>query len=361
MNAVWDIIIKELGEALSNQRSDGSFHPGHNGPYRDPETPVRNTSHWLYTLCWAYVQTGKKAYHRAAEQAIGYLLSEKARPMAASFWIRKNPKKDFCNGLMGQAWVLEALLYASRALEREDCYAAAEEVYFLHHFDPKLHIWNRLNVDGSQTTPDVTFNHQLWFAATAGMLHRSAEAKEASKSFFERKATKVRTYSDGIINHVSPVTSLTYKIRDPKKISEGILGHGYYHISKGKLRKKASGYHAFNLYAFALLKNTFPNHDFWSSNKFKKMYAVTNKRKYKEEQIDNKYSYPYNPTGLEMAFVNETFFPENEGIIKGWLNHQIEHTAEPGQSIMTRNSYDPLTSRARIYECCRLINNYDLG
>lgn len=43
-----------------------------------------------------------------------------ARPMAATFWHRKNPEKDACNGLIGQAWTIEALTMAAGATDVVD-------------------------------------------------------------------------------------------------------------------------------------------------------------------------------------------------------------------------------------------------
>ncbi len=45
-----NIIQQSSKAALQIQSDDGSFPPGHNGPYHDQETPVRNTAHWLFTM-----------------------------------------------------------------------------------------------------------------------------------------------------------------------------------------------------------------------------------------------------------------------------------------------------------------------
>ena len=41
--------------------------------------------------------------------------------MNATFYCRLNPEKDFSNGLIGQAWVIEALVEAHK-LTKEDSY-----------------------------------------------------------------------------------------------------------------------------------------------------------------------------------------------------------------------------------------------
>ena len=103
MPKLWDIIARSAENALSTQASDGSLPPGHNGPYRDPETPTRNTAHWLITFLHSYDYTQKPEFKASAEKAAEYLMTAKARPMAQTFWCRTDPAKDFANGLIGQA------------------------------------------------------------------------------------------------------------------------------------------------------------------------------------------------------------------------------------------------------------------
>lgn len=349
---LFSILEDETGKAVLALEENGFISPGHNGPYMDKETPVRNTAHWLFTLSQMYDLTGEEKYKKAAEKAISYLLSSEARPMGAAFWIRKKPEKDFCNGVIGQAWVMEALLKAWDIFDREDCYRIAEEVFNLHHFDEQLNIWHRLNVDGSWASPDPTFNHQLWMGAVASFLRDTPRAREHSRIFFDKIAIKVRLYRDGVINHVSPVTRLSPKIRTPKKVVEGLLGHGFYHLNKRKLRRKSAGYHAFNLYAFALFSDHFSDHPFWKSRKFQKMLKVTAKPSFVREQNGNPYSYPYNPTGYELAWVYRKFnFGNSEGV-EGWVQRQregVDAYAKLGKII------DRATLNARDYELIRLL------
>ena len=81
------------------------------------ETPVRNTAHWLITMLKAYEISNETKFKDSAWRAVQYLLSPSARPMNATFFCRTNPEKDFCNGLVGQAWIIEALAIAGMKLE----------------------------------------------------------------------------------------------------------------------------------------------------------------------------------------------------------------------------------------------------
>ena len=41
-----EFLLKIAENSHSVQNEEGKFLPGNNGPYRDPETPVRNSAHW---------------------------------------------------------------------------------------------------------------------------------------------------------------------------------------------------------------------------------------------------------------------------------------------------------------------------
>lgn len=355
-----ELLIREAADTLKKQKGDGSFPPGHNGPYKDPETPVRNTSHWLFTLCRLYELTHDPEYHRAAMRAADYLLSEKARPGKGSFWCRKNPRKDTSNGVIGQAWVIEALVLASKVLNREECYRLAEEIFLLHSWDGERGYWKKVALDGSEAGVDTTFNHQLWFGAIAGLLRRTDEALQLSREFFDRQAVHARLYQNGVIFHNSPLVRFTPAFLRPGDIYRGIRQYYRFSRTKKSLWSKSAGYHAFNLYAFALYRETLPDHPYWKSEHFRNMLSALEHEEFVREQMDNPYSYPYNPVGIELAYVLETFVPDKPHKVSVWLERQFRVTAEPG-SVMTGKSVDPETSSARIYEATRIRNNYQVA
>ena len=70
MLSVNDLIRTSAVQALSLQRQDGSFPPGHNGPWNDVDTPARVTAHWLVLLTTAYRVTNNAAFQSAAIAAI---------------------------------------------------------------------------------------------------------------------------------------------------------------------------------------------------------------------------------------------------------------------------------------------------
>jgi hypothetical protein len=164
-------LIEQSGRvALGMQGSDGSFPPGQNGPYADRETPVRTTAHWLITLLSLHERTGEAAFRDAAARAAGYLRSDDVRPMGASFLARTLPERDFCNGLIGQAWAFEAMAAAAEPLGQPRLRELARELFLRHPFDERAGLWRCLNVEGSHGPFDMTFNHQLWFAASGALI-----------------------------------------------------------------------------------------------------------------------------------------------------------------------------------------------
>lgn len=337
-----------------------SHRCGHNGPYHDPETPVRNKAHWLFVLSHLVDETDDRGMLALAHETCDYLLSEAARPMQASFYCRTNPEKDFCNGLIGQAWAMEGLVSAAQYLGRDDALKVAREVFFLHPWLEKQAIWRRVGVDGSYLTPDRTFNHQLWFASIASLLG-DAEATRRSRMFLNNVGQHVQLYSDGVIFHQSRLGALSsYSKRGLDAVARGVLSEAVSLRVRLALYRKSVGYHGFNLYAFAILKQQFPEHQFWSSAKFAKMLRVTCTQKFLKSLDESIYGWPYNPPGIELAFAGEVFDLGHD-YCQTWINRQFERTYNSDTcELLTRNVPDPATSAARIYEAMRLAGDYSL-
>lgn len=351
--------INEYLNKISPKNID-EILPGVNGPYNDQELRVRNISHWLIVYSHLYEKNNEKQYYRLANRAADYLCSKETRPMNATYWCRNNPKKDKCNGVMGQAWVLEGLLSAKKYIHRDDCYNLAVELINLHPFDEYKCIWNRVNVDGSYYTPDSTFNHQLWFAAIAASIDESQINKRVIK-FFNKVASKVEIYNNGVIYHASQLgefdvfkTTTTEKVKQVQKLFQS-------RKNKKNLYSKSVGYHGFNLYAFSLLKTNFHDHAFWDSDKWHKIISVINTSKFLEDLDKSRYGWPYNPPGIELAFACETFLQDQKKA-QQWIDRQVKRTYcnETG-NILTKNVPDVHTSSARNYELVRLKGDYEIS
>ena len=376
---VTEIIIASAASLKGAQRQDGAFAPGHNGPYYDKELAVRNTSHVLVLLLKAFELSGQQAFRDAALKALGYVTASERRPMGATFWVRNNPEKDFSNGLIGQAWVIEALAYAAVALDDDCLNSIAEEVFLLHPFDEGTGRWRVVNVDGSYAPVDMTFNHQLWFAAAGGFLLGNVAIRQQVRRFMDKLDANLEIYGNGLIVHAlagrrslkRPLKTRLKQAIKPRLQRRGEAGY------MNVVMNKAIGYHAFNTYAFGLLFENLNDHAFWKSGTMARILEFPLTELYRDG-LDcfvadtagqgkrlpfNRFGYPYNPPGIEMAYTIQTFREHYgdgyEDLIRLWLSRQIERTFDPETGLMNRQTDDAATLAARLYEAVRL-RDYEL-
>jgi hypothetical protein len=354
---LYQLIEFSATAAVALQVPDGAMPPGHNGPYHDLETPVRNTGHWLITFLKVYDISSGKQFLEAARKAVAYLCSDKARPMRATFWHRKNPEKDFCNGLIGQAWTIEALALAARSIGNENCQRLAESVFALHPFNERLGLWRRVNVDGSYLPLDMTFNHQLWFAA-AGALLLPAEDKRVEQRvtrFMDRLSRNMAVYPSGLICHPLTIKGLIGgRVRRFKQFVRSLIQERPSRAEQKRIYQKAIGYHAFNLYALGLLRQRLPKHAFWQSTQMRKALTYLETDEFIKGLEQNKYGYPYNPPGFEVAFALDVFADNAHRKQEKWISEQLCRCYDFDLNMMNRNTEDPLTLAARLYEVTRL-------
>lgn len=380
---LYDILVMSANQARSLQRTDGSMPSGHNGPYLDLETPVRNTGHWLMIFLKVFDITKDKTYLDMAKKNLNYLLSRKARPIGNSFWHRKNVDKDLCNGLMGQAWTIEALTFASEYFPNINMLNIAKEVFLLHPFDYKRGLWNKLEIDGRILSFDQTFNHQLWFAAIGSMLNSKIKDAGIHKRilvFLNKLDANLSVYPSGLIQHHLKAKNLFDTLQQGLldfvkkgnkgsfliKVREILLDKFYNHFqiknktsNQRKMNSKAIGYHQFNLYAFAILYEYLPENKFWKSDKFQLIWKYANSMEFESDLENNRYGYPYNPPGIEMAYALEKLGRNQDNRLnlqKKWLSKQVERSFNFKSNYMDKNTEDRITFAARIYEAIRLPN-----
>ena len=356
-NSLYEYILLSAESGLTLQLDNGSMPSGNNGPYLDPETPVRNTGHWLIIFLKAFYISEDQKFEQAAKKCLSYLLSKEARPMHATFFHRKNPLKDATNGLIGQAWTIEALLYAFDYFKDDRILKLAEEVFLLHPYDDMMKGWKVVNVDGSIKSFDLTFNHQLWFAAIGSLLakHGNKEVIATTNNFIYSIETNIEIYGDGTIKH-KPL----YYMR-PTSISKLRARVELWRQKveiKSYINRKSIGYHGFNLYALGIIKETHPKLPFFNSEKFKSTLKVISSKEFGNSLKDNKYAYPYNPIGIELAYALQVFEREKEA--PKWLEENVRQCYDFELKLMGRNSqFDKPTAAARMYEAYRL-KDYNL-
>ena len=350
------------------------IQPGHNGQYNDPETPVRNYGHWLVTFSKCFELTGKQIYLNKIKELAEYLISDDARPYGYSFHHRSKDRKDRCNGLIGQAWTFEALAHASLVTGNPKYVKLAEEVFIQHQFNPECGLWNRLEIDGSILSIDSTFNHQLWFSACSVMLENSIqkEIRDRVNRFIDCLHQNLSILNNGLIYHpiehqihsnkvdLFQMSKLKKKIKNLFHIVINRNGENNDGINekREKMIYKSIGYHQFNMYAFGMLKGKIPDHRFWKSSEFGGSVDYLLSDAFKKGISNNIYGFPYNPPGFEVPYALSVLTDMNESdlleISSWWVNQQFKRCYNSATQMMDRNTQDPLTQTARIYELTRL-------
>ncbi|MDQ8206012.1 hypothetical protein QEH52_00695 [Coraliomargarita sp. SDUM461003] len=354
-------LITTLSEAaLSRQASDGSMPSGCNGPYGHSETALRNTGHWLLLWLAVFRWSGDERYEQAAASALDYMRSPQHRPNQANWLQREQLGKDRCNGVIGAAWTIEALLGAYQHYKYDDLLSTVVDVWSQHKFASDTSLWHRLEVDGRIQKIDQTFNHQLWFAAAISPL--AALGIEGVlgqlKCFMDGLEANFTCHRSGVIRHRVRMKWLDY-IFDSGTIPHR-LHERYKQIKSGARRgldpeKRDVGYHAFNLHAFAKLKLVFPRHPFWDSAPFQRALQYAGSEAFIQGIAnDNPYAYGYNPVGFEMAVALREFVPDSEIVQREWIARQLDCLGGRECAQYGENTDDPETARARIYEALEL-------
>jgi len=376
VNAILDELIeKKIDEINKN----GYVVGGHNGPYYDDETPVRNTSHVAVILSYYYKKTGNPYYYEALLKCGEYLLSNEARPHGKTFYCRKNTNKDRANGIIGQAWVIEGLLAIYNVTKNKSLIDLAKEIFIMVPFDEKVCAWRILDIDGEDKGFDMTFNHQLWFAAAGIQIlyyDINSEIKTRCDLFLNNINSLITCYPNGLISHFIKLSNLYSKF---SRYKNGIKSLAKLVINKNKLYYKENGYHLFNMYAFALIKNFGYDFSYINTKQFKKnldycysskinswlMSAsknyITNMPKVKNFEI-NIYGYGYNAPGFELPYVTQTFMGKTDKIdceIKEVVETQIRLTYDSLNKGFYNNNDDWRTLEARIYEYIRYLELID--
>lgn len=353
-------LIDFADSQLAQQEENGAMPPGHNGPYNDLETPLRNTCHWLIIWCNIYKWTEEDRFKSAATRAVQYLLSPEHRPHNGNFLFREKEGKDSCNGVIGAAWIIESLVCAYKLLDSEESYKTACELYQLHPYDESSGLWKRVDLDKTILSYDRTLNHQLWFAASSARLATCGFelAQERTKIFLDYLPNIFSTRVSGLICHVvlRPkwkhwITPGSHTHGLIQSIAPGLLKNKH---PRSQIIKRDIGYHAYNLYALSILHKHHPSCLFWSSRGFRQSLQFLRGNKHiRGIEAKNPYAYPYNPVGYEAALTLQEFFPEAVEERRTWIKRQILELTNPSREF-NNTPIDLTTKCARTYEAIEL-------
>ncbi|GAG29574.1 unnamed protein product, partial [marine sediment metagenome] len=91
-----------------------------------------------------------------------------------------------------------------------DCFGSttpldvASEVLLHHEYDNEIHLWHTYDVSGQSKAIDLTFNHQLWFAAvayTVGNRLGNSTLINRAGDFFQHLTETMTLLDPGLIHH----------------------------------------------------------------------------------------------------------------------------------------------------------------
>ena len=312
---------------------------GHNGPYYDVETPIRNTAHWLCTYSVLYRDTGDDRYFDLANRLANFLFDPAPHIKDGVYIHRQKAGKDWCNGVIGQAWVIEVLNIAYSCLNRPELKDAAIRAAKAFPFNQAVGAWEKIDPHNGKKGIDYTLNHQTWFAAALIELNEPSLNKSVVQYLDGLQAGAMRVRQDGVIAHLLYKNSL-----------KGALLHLRYKLSEKRLwkkvREKEVGYHLFNLHPLARIYKHIPEHPFFGTEVFKKSLDVAYTNTFVEELAQSQYAYPYNAPAFEYPLVSAVF---NKTCPDSIFSTQVEKTLFKEMSSFG-NCPDANTLNARVYE-----------
>jgi len=356
----YELLEKSAQAALELQRSDGSFPPGQNGVYDEPETPVRTTSHWLTTLSKVYEITGDEELAEAANDAADYLLSDKARPHRYTFHSRNAKGKNKCDGLIGQAAPIRGLACAGPALNRPELLEASADVLSLHPFDSDLGIWEKVEIDGTLLSFDRTLNHQLTFAASCANLSDHGVGTNKIERFLDRITDTMRLHSNGLIKHYirPPIfDALRTPFRSPRYrnlLLNEFMFHYYSRSFKYQLRE--IGYHPVNLRSLARLKESFPDHPVWKTTLINDATCFVDSDRYTGSKGVMDTDYGSMTPGIHTAYALLVLGNRDLAEVRDWVSIDIEQRFDFDQDLFVSNATDSYFQASTIYNLSLLPN-----
>jgi hypothetical protein len=340
------------------------FPGGRNGPYLDLESPVRNSAHVLSAVSIAYGVTGEAVYAEKGRALATFLLSEHEFTVASVAVQRQRHPKDWCNGVIGPAWVIEGLALAGRLLEMPEAAERARHLAAEQTFDERAALWRRHDPREGVGTIDRTLNHRAYFASAAALAAEKGTIIPAAVGAFldHLVAGGFRVTEAGrIIHHVSRKDEAVGSVRG---LRERVLRSAADQQIVRRLRASRSasipssqardlGYHIFSLFSLAGLRMCAPTHPFWRSEPLRRALAFAVAPGWLESLDENPYAYPYNGPGLELPFVARAFDdlePKLRPLADSASVRQVELTWDGTMEQFCRRTDDRLTLSARSYE-----------
>lgn len=335
--------LEEGLQCLIEIGEDSAFcAPGHNGPHLALESPVRNSCHWLLAFAVGHRLDERRGFREAALALSNWVLTSCPYFVNGGFILRQKDGHDWCNGVIGSAWIIEALVRAGQILGMGDTLDFAAAFYKRHRFNDTQGAWHRFDVHSGNYNIDATLDHQAWFAAAAAELG----ALEHVERFLDAcQAGAFHVRADGRIHHL-------FCGRGPR---ERLL-RGLFMVREARSREAIEeleiGYHHYTLHPFARIRRYLPGHSFWRSDRFLSALAYLS-NEWLRRLEGNRFGWPYNAPGFELPILIEEF---GGHVPLGWsdmsriFDDQLHRVRSGSRAFCGKSTKDPLTLTARIYE-----------
>lgn len=354
---------------IANRNYDTYFKqgyatPGNNGPHGHKDTPVRNTSHYLIIYGYLYKKTKENKYLYICQKFGNYLVSEQRKSVSGAVQCMVQNDYDYLNGLIGQAWTIEALIYFYEIVSEEKYLEAAYRIYKSQRYDYQNHLWIKTELDGSEIGFDYSYNHNVWFAACGYKLADLCIDNEITNQIMD--FLSCGTSRDFKISHKG-LLKHTISLKNPstndkvKRIIKKILFPLRW-INPRKLDSKyiEYAYHIFDIYGFLILKERFGHLDFFKSKNYLKAESLAtniswyNKKNIKKDTF-NVFSYSYNSPAFELPYVLLSVKKENTQIIDYVYDINCKLMYSKETEMFTINNFDVELYNARFYEIIRYL------
>ena len=340
-----DLFDRFLDQALTHLiylNKQTAFSPGgQNGPHFAVETPVRNTCHWMLAFAIGYRIRSDPRYLQAATALYHWLVKD-CIFKKNKYYVLRQSGTDWCNGVIGNAWLIESFVRVAWYLEINEAYQVADSLYKTNRFASSIGAWHRYDPLNKKYSIDYTLDHQAWFACAASDLGKHDEVR-SFLSACENGAFRIR--KTGRIAHLNYSSDfggwmrrLLFRYREsrmPDLISEIEIGYQHY-----------------TLLPFARIYTRHASHSFFKTNVFKKALGYVGSDWLRDIEA-SRYGYQYNAPGFELPIIISGF---ESDLALGWedmhivLERQMRIVCNQDRNFCSENNPDPLTLSARIYE-----------
>lgn len=368
-----DDVVQNMATKIEKE-GIAAIKAGNNGPYYDKETNVRNMAHWCVTFSEYYLHTKDDRYKELVIKLADEIMNSEYYNGNGVYKCRESEGKDDVNGVIGPAWIIQGLVYAYDVTGDASYLDRAYSLYDAVAFDDKLGLWIVVDTNNNKRKIDLTFNHQLWFAAAISMINKKKRYSSIEKEldlFVKQlpKNAKINRY--GRIRHFTSNKKfgvLSGIVRFGIDLASDVLEL----LNLPSLAYKESGYHIFNLYGFAILKDNYSTSiEFLETKKYRKALDYLTTARY-EKMIDtrgiskdlthvstkltdsaNVFAYAYNSPAFELPYVCKIFniFGKNmQEITIKFAKKQLDNTYDAHSNTFANNTDDPLALTARVYE-----------